>query len=203
MSKPLKFKWSQKRREYVYGNHRTVQQHTLKRLVSEAIEVSEARMGQLAEKYRKGRIARATWKMGHIVEMQNLHTAVAILATGGVAQMKPASYVKTSARLRAQLRHLDRFDRKEAKGLITDDRKFIARAASYAGAGMITFENLTRQREQKTALYEQRILGSRKTHCGVCKEQADLGKQPKGVLKEIGDSPCRGHCDCTFMFFEE
>lgn len=202
--KPLKFKWSDRRQEYVYGNHKHVRHETLKSLVGDAVIVSEARLGQLAEKLKDGHITRATWKIAAATELKNLHLAVGVLAGGGIAQMKPSRYNRITARLRKQLTFLDKFDRKVRGGKVDLDDKFIARAMSYARSAGVTFENLVRQRQQQAgALYEQRFTGAREKHCATCVAQAGLGKQAKGVLKEIGDSECGTNCDCVFEFFTE
>lgn len=130
------------------------------------------------------------------------HQAVMVgVGGGGVASTNEAELYVGSARLRFQLERVDVF----AEQMAERDRQAGSidmiqyRSRAYALAGVGTYEESRRTGARGVMTEERRFLRPA-DHCRTCIDQADLGWQPIGTLKPIGDSLCLWNCKCVFGF---
>ena len=81
--------------------------------------------------------------------------------------------------------------------------QFVARAESYGSSVWQGSINAGRNAVAKQGVFmaERRVHALplyEHNYCRTCVNQSDLGWQPLGTLREIGDSECMGNCDCYF-----
>jgi hypothetical protein len=195
-----RYRWSARRSEYVYGNHKAVQYSTLRALVSQATSTSTDRLLAFYDKLERGNITVASFKLVAAQELKNMHGGLGAVAQGGVQQVSGKGWRTIEKALAYHLAYLNDLAGGIADGSITLDAKARSRMLLYGASGYSTFENSRRAMMRDAGFdMEQRVRGREKS-CDVCKAQADLGFQPRGTLRDIGDSPCGNNCDCHFEF---
>lgn len=82
----------------------------------------------------------------------------------------------------------------------------IARAESYADSVWQSTQIAVRAEVTRQGIMTQErlILGDPATgHCSECPQDARLGWQPIGTMKDIGDRECEGWCHCHFVYREK
>lgn len=79
--------------------------------------------------------------------------------------------------------------------------QFVARAESYGGS-VWAVQNIIRAKDQPPGTLEARFHLRPPGHheCKTCINESLKGWVPVGTLNPIGDSECRGNCDCFFSF---
>lgn len=201
MPKPApKYRWSAKRRQYVYGNHKAVSYETLRALVFEATSASTARLLAFYDKLAEGRITVASFKLVAAQELKNMHGALGAVAHGGVQQVKGKGWREIEKALAYHFAYLNDLAVGVDNKTITLDARARARMLLYGASGYSTFENSRRVMMREAGFdLEMRVRGTRES-CDVCIAQAKLGFQKRGTLRDIGDSPCGNNCDCHFEF---
>jgi hypothetical protein len=81
-------------------------------------------------------------------------------------------------------------------------KQFAARAELYGNTGWTAPQNVLRKRQRPTGTLERRVHTREDAHhwCETCDVQTGMGWCIPGVLREIGDSECRGNCDCAYQY---
>jgi hypothetical protein len=156
-------------------------------------------MRRLTARLQAGKLDTAQWRDAMAQAVKDLHACQYAAARGGFHNVTAAEWAELSKRVEGQLHYLNRFANQIGTGLVRVDGRAMTRAAMYAQASRGTFEQGRRAEAQGVYSEERRIRHARES-CEDCIDQAGLGWQPLGTLRQIGDSACRASCLCTFAF---
>lgn len=125
------------------------------------------------------------------------------LVLSGPAEITPAEIRAIEENIAVQHAYLDQFENEivaEGKPL---NGTFVARAEQYGAAVWGSTEKLKRRAAIESEMYaeESRVLGAAE-HCEDCPPLSKevIGWRPIGTLPDIGDTRCRIHCECHFVF---
>jgi hypothetical protein len=136
--------------------------------------------------------------------VRNALTAAALTVLGpGATTLAEVEGVRQAQA--EQMDYLTGFERDLASGEQSLDGTFVSRAEMYGASTWNGGVNILRTVALDARIFneEKRVhVGprSRKDPCVICDEQEQLGWQPVGTLRPIGDSPCRSACHCHFVF---
>lgn len=193
-----KFKWSAKRREYVYGNGRAVSADTLAGWVSTAADNAEQRLRTIAERYVEGKINHAEWVLQTKDEIRRGVRGMAQLANGGQLDKQTISAVGNA--VKAQYKFFSAFSNAVENGEVPLGKKLIARAGLYGANQYVQFQHASRAGEKASgARRERNVLGAAE-HCAGCIRESARGWVSIGKLVPIGNRECRARCRCRLEF---
>jgi hypothetical protein len=126
------------------------------------------------------------------------------LALLGPANLTQPNLVSLAAAHASQLTYLDDFKAEILDGEQQVDGTLAARAAMYASAAWGVAQGIGREQAIASGhTHERRVHQGSDAPCPGCEEQRDLGWQPIGTLKAIGDSPCRTNCHCHYEYMND
>lgn len=200
--KKSKWKWSESRGLYVYkSSGQAVKFSAVRKAFEKTILTSMARMEALTLRLAAGKLSIAAWQLAMAAQIKLLHMATSAAARGGWSRMSPADWRYSNQLMKAQLKFLKDFAREVRTGKQPLDGRLLSRARMYAEAARSTFEQMRRRNEMLNngKVEERRVLGTA-DHCADCIEQRDLGWQPIGTLKPLGQTICLTKCHCNFEF---
>ena len=168
-----------------------------------AIDQSALNMNAISQQLLSSEISLAQWQTGMMKNIKLAHTAAAASANGGWAQMTQSDWGFAGSLIKKQYENLERFAGQIESGKQALNGQILSRADLYGQAPIGTYEA---QRQRFEILVngveeERRILEATDgANCAGCLEQADLGWQPVGTLKNIGSQECLTNCRCTVEF---
>jgi hypothetical protein len=202
------FGWNPAAGRYVSSTGAFIPFSAVKDVAIEALVVkTEAEMLVYLDLLRKGTIDVAQWESLMMRMLKNMHSASAIAARGGIAQMSQSDWGYVGSLLKEQYKYLHNFAQQIASGKQPLNGFANRRVSMYAEAVRSTFEQMRRRTAHLFggATEERRMLGPAE-HCTTvgeeegCTELAKLGWQPIGSLPKISKTPCKTNCKCKFVF---
>jgi hypothetical protein len=168
--------------------------------VDRVIDVEETNFTSAASQLLAGQITLADFQRQTAVNIKALHTATGIAGNGGINNMGPDDIAHIEDLINRQYVFLRNMGNDIEMGTQPMDGRLLARVRLYAHAARGTYEDVVRRLARiGGVLQERRILGVA-DHCIGCLQEYQLGWQPIGTLKDIGDTPCRTLCRCHFIF---
>lgn len=195
------YEWSEKAGRYVnVSTRKFVKFSDVRDALDVAAERSQANMGGLSTQLQNGEISLEQWRSGMRREIKTLHTASAMSAKGGPAQMTQADWGAVGRITRFQYDKLNKFASEIESGKQPLNGRFLRRVGLYAQAGRGTFEQMRRRDMLKRGWEEERRVLGRADHCAGCLEQAGMGWQPPGKLAPIGSQQCVTNCHCRYAY---
>lgn len=193
-----KFKWSAKRREYIYGNGRAVSADTLNNWISQAADNAEQRMRSIAQRFVDGEINTAEWVIATKDEMRAGVRGMAMLANGGTLDKKQLGAV--GAAVRKQYGFFNDFLNAVENGEVAKGPALVARAGLYGANQFVQFQAFQRAREQQAGMTEEKNILGIADHCSGCLTETSRQWVTIGKLVPIGSRDCRARCRCHFEF---
>lgn len=194
-----KFKWSAKRRQYIYNNGKPVSAETLNGWVATAADNAEQRMRAIAQKYVDGKINHAEWVIQSKDEIRKGVRGMAQLAAGGTLDKKQ---VATMANIvKKQYGFFRDFSNGVDNGEILLDGNLVARAGLYGSNHYTVFQNLVLSREKAAGVKMAiRRLSPVREHCPECPGHQRLTPTPINKITPIGvNCSCRARCRCSII----
>lgn len=170
------------------------------------VTAAKERMEALGADLEKGAITLDFFADGMRESLEDLYLAVAITASGGLANLTENIATELDESLNNQLDYLDAFVedlREKIDEGQQDQLKIRFRAGSYANSGRGLYDRVERQSLNDRAAEEEIEERRRLTpadHCDDCVELADSGWQPLGSLPSIGTVACESGCKCYFEY---
>lgn len=174
----------------------------LKRLVLVLIGLIVAELRAYTNRLAGGTITIAEWQKLLSATLIDLHIALAIAGAGGSGQYSAKHQAQTSARLREQLRYLERFARQIELGhrQANTPERLQSRTKLYPFAANRTYEENRRLSAQAWRFsMERNVLGIAE-HCPECLSLTALGWQPIGSIKPPGTRLCLVNCKCRIQY---
>lgn len=195
-----KFKWSPKRREYVYGNGRAVSPETLSGWIATAADNAEQRMRAIAQQYAEGKINHAEWVLQSKDEIRRGVRAMAQLANGGGLDKRQLGMV--GAAVKQQFGFLAEFANAVEAGDVLLDQSLVARAGLYGSNHFTVYQNFSLAREKQAGVkFAKRTLSMVAMHCPQCPTYQTPDFVPINKIKPIGtDCQCRARCRCRISY---
>lgn len=203
----------------VEGRTRTPEQ--VKRIVeARIIEPARRELRRLTEAVRDGRISPEVWFSEMAQVLAYLHGLAATAAHGNVRDLLERARLDVQSTIEAEQGYLRVFRQGvmlavavaqsepgpllAAASLITLGSRWLARASSYADAGLITFER------HRLYLYElhgyrevRRTMHPEAEHCDGCEHEAAKGWVPLPLLVPLGYEQCGQWCKCSVEYRRE
>ena len=164
------------------------------------IRASKRRMADTTERLIDGSMNLADWQTAMAREVKYIHSVGVMLPEGGPANLGLHAQAQLEERLLHEYQYLYNFADEIALGKAPLTRRSVVRAQMYADAGRGTYEEARRDSAARAGFDEERRMLGQADHCGCCIEQAEMGWQPKGTLKPIGECTCLTNCHCTFIY---
>jgi hypothetical protein len=197
---PESITWNPVTRDY-FSDGQTVTGPQLLDDVEETVQASAQYIEQLTAEYTSGQISIAEWQLGIAYEIKLGHTALTVLANGGVGQMDTAAYGKLGSVLKEKYEYLRDFWLQVERGELSD-AEIAVRAQLYSLAGYSTYANAVRALNIKSGEFteERRVDAGDDSVCDGCAAESAKKWQPIGTLKEIGDCNCMVRCRCGFDY---
>ena len=127
--------------------------------------------------------------------MRDTHLFSSATVKGGWAQMTPADFGRVGARMKEQLRFLDRFAAQVDAGLPLDGR-FMQRSKLYGTAGLATAHRTQTVVSQVRGFDEEKNVIQDGESCPGCEAEESRGWVPLGSLRPIGTRDCLSNCRC-------
>ena len=159
-----------------------------------------ARMHADATRFLAGDLTAATWQTALMADIKATHIASALAAYGGRDQMTPARWGLVGQIIRQQYDYQRAFTADVLGGRQRRNGRLPARAALYAAAARVTYQNVTRRvQADQGARWERNVLGTDES-CRDCVQQTALGWVPLGTLSPIGSRACRSNCKCRMDY---
>ena len=188
--------------------NRYVSQDTVNAALESQITKGRENANRIFKQLADGEISIADAQLQMRAQMKIIHTSSAALAKGGWANMSQADWGAVGGISSSEYRRLEKVMVSVADGklklrnLAGEPNGTLLRVADdLAQGGITTYSQMqTRTAAQNGATHERRILDSGAKHCACCVEQADLGAQPIGELKPIGNCTCSKNCRCEKEF---
>lgn len=176
---------------------------SIRKMVLATIERAKKRMRGIAAQLVNGTINRPAWFLASRNEVKQMHTALAMVAQGGRAQMNAGSWGRAGQMIRSEINYLRGFERDIANG-VRSEVQILADAIKYSDAGYKLYSNmvLTRERELGTG-YARRVLDESAAHCEDCPELATEEFVPITEVAEIGASSCGSFCRCDLEYADD
>lgn len=191
------------------GNYHGADGHPIPRAaireaVDDLIAGAQVELTALTERMIGGSLALADWQTQSAAILRALHTAAAVAARGGWAQMDPADWGRLGAATKAQYRYLAGFAGDLAAGRVTQGQAR-TRIGMYGAAARGTYEAQTRvQAKGARQLRRMRNRLGVADHCPGCQAMTALGwvdiDDPRFVLP--GQRECKTGCHCTLEYTE-
>jgi len=193
------FYWDADAQEYVDANGKPVSDDDLRKWILLLLLLIRDNVDKLTERLTAGTLTLEEWAAAIEQELAHLHTALAIVANGGLAQMDGGKWERLATRLDFEITKFRNFVLQIEEGTLSA-AQIRARIRLYVNAGWKTFANTVREREIEAGINdeERRVLGG-SNHCAVCPEIAGVWA-PIGTLLPLGDTPCNVNCLCHFEF---
>lgn len=176
-----------------------------RRGVNAASEAAERKISLLTQKLFDGKLANNEWELAVTQTLRKLHTLAAVAANKGKATLSPLALEKLNSILAKQFGYLYEFARELNADAVNSEPQALTRSRMYAAAAHGTYESIARTlREAGGYKFERRVLSKNPgARCKECVDQAALGWQPIGTLKEIGDTQCKSRCRCRLHYRRE
>jgi hypothetical protein len=189
------FKWSEKRREYIYGNSRAVPAETLDGWIAAAAEKAEARMRGIAQRFADGEINYSQWVIDSKNEIRVAARGMAQIAYGG--KLTPKQAGRLGAMVKVQYGFFNDFAALVESGQVLPGQGLIGRAGLYGANAYPIYQYFVGDREKAAGAKEERnILGSRGASCSGCIGESARGWVKIGKMIPIGSRQCRARCRC-------
>lgn len=196
----MPYVWNTERRKYVSGG-REIPPPTVRGWITDTVENAKEGLSRIATDFRTGRINRPEWFIRMREELVRGHSAVAMVAQGGRAQMNTRAWGRIGQAIRSEVdAYLRGFEREIANGREFSDAEFVARARKYANGFYASYQNGVRGRDRDAGVSRvRRVLDTSAENCTDCPGLA--GEYDIDDAPAIGDSTaCGGSCRC---FYEE
>lgn len=174
---------------------RFVSEQGVRDAVEHLIGQASDRAAALTDRLKAGQATLPDWEAGMRAELKNLHVVTATVAHGGKAQMSPADYGWTGARLKEQYRFLAGFAAEAAAGQPISP----GRARLYAEAARQSFEEMRHRDARLRGAVQERWVRRASESCPGCVEQSGRGWVAAGQLPRLGSQSCRTHCKCLIQ----
>ena len=193
------FRYNERAGRYVAPNGRFVPQAQVRRALERRVTAAGREMQRLAQQLQSGAISTTAWRESMRVAMRDVHLFSSATVKGGWAQMTPSDFGRVGARMKEQLKFLDKFAAQIDAGLPLDGR-FSRRASLYALAGRETAHRTETQVMGVRGFDEERSVLGVAEHCPVCVDEAGKGWVPIGTLIPIGRRQCLGNDRCAMQY---
>lgn len=193
------FTYDERTGRYRTTSGRFVPQTAVRRALERRVEAAGRDMQRLAEQLRSGQITTTAWRERMRIAMRDTHLFSSAVVRGGWQQMTPADFGRVGARMKEQLRFLDKFAAQIDAGLPLDGR-FNRRAQLYALAARQTAHRTETTVAQTRGFDEERNILQAGESCegnGSCVAESARGWVPVGTLIPIGGRLCLGRCRCV------
>lgn len=195
------YDWAPRARRYRDPNTgRFVSRHTVRRGVDELITDSQAKITDISEALRTGRMTLGDWQRGMQEEIRRTQLGAQALLRGGWAQLDTAAYNAIEARIREQYDFLHAFTEQLRNGEIITDGSFMTRARLYAGASRVGYHEDETELQREVGYREQLNVLSLSEHCVDCVYIARLGWVRIGSVPPIGGRKCLGNDKCHWIY---
>jgi hypothetical protein len=179
---------------------RLVADATVRAALDQVLAAQAQQVRDLSQQLLDGTITLATWQVGMLQTIKQSHVVALAVAHGGWSQLDQSDFGWVGSQIKPQYQYLRQFAQDLASGAQPMNGVVVARATLYVGAARVTNREAQRRlAAQRVVGQERRVLGVA-DHCRTCVQQAQLGWQPFGSLRRIGDSECRVNCRCVFQF---
>jgi hypothetical protein len=176
------------------------------RLISEArvrlavdtvADAASDRMADLTERMARGDLTLRRWQAEMMRTIKVSHVAAGVAASGGRAQMTPASYGFLGAEIRTQYGYLRNFADGIASEAVPLDRRAVARAGMYGQHARVTYEAVRARDAAGQGVTEERNVLHALESCRECIGLSRQGWVALGSLPPIGSRQCLSRCRCT------
>ena len=171
------------------------------------INASRSAQRSLATQLQSGDTRLSDWQRSMIDQIKQTQIAAALAANGGDENSSKVDYKEIAATILALLFFFRGFSKDIEAGKQPLNGFLFLRSDLYANAARSTFEEIRRygMATYFGAAQEKRELGPAehcRTHHGLkgCVELHDLGWVPINTLARLGQTPCRTHCKCRFIY---
>lgn len=193
--------WNKEKHRYERDG-KPIPPSSIRKMVLATIERAKERMRGIASQLVNGTINRPAWFLASRNEVKRMHTALAMLAQGGRAQMDAGSWGRAGQMIRSELNYLRGFERDIANEL-RSEAQILADAIKYSDAGYKLWSNMVLEREKKLGTgFARRILDEGTEHCEDCPALATEEFIPITEVAEIGASSCGSFCHCDIEYAE-
>lgn len=189
------YKWSARRRAYIYGNGRAVSSQTVAGWVRAYAERTENVLGALSDKLVAGEISREDWYSAMKDEIKDGQRLAGLVANGGRKNMTLSHWGKTGVSVREQLKYLDRFYHALPDELTS---AISARARLYAAAFYPAYVEHVKRRDEAAGATHERSLLTVAENCASCIVETSRGWVKMGALVPIGARACLVRCKCEY-----
>ncbi len=190
---------------YIDENGRMVPSRDVVRQTERVIKGVRQEMRGLSLDLAKGDISLQRWYNGMRERIKLIHGLHAAIAKGGWANMTQGDWGRVGALTKKEYQYLANFALELKTGKQKLDGSFLYRSEMYAMASRRTASEVARHEAKKKHTEEKRVLGVA-DHCTTrggkvgCLELAGRGWQPITSMPQIGDTPCRIHCHCHYIY---
>lgn len=199
------FAWERQAQRYRAADGRFVPARKIVEAIDNLENGMEERAGALTTRLGRQQITLQEWRRGMEQTLRQGHVAAAGLASGGFANLTPATHRVLQRELAAQLDYLDRFTHDlevmDAEALAHFNT--VARSQMYSGAARTTFSDVRRNEMDATGTTDEErndLGGAVSEHCSECPRLTLRGWVPLKTLPMVGRRLCISRCHCTIRY---
>ena len=196
---PFDFGWSESAQRFIdLITGRFVSAEHVREVMTARINESFTVLKDFGEALVSGAADVSEWELAVRVELKNIHTQMAALASGGWDNVTPQQWGTVGARLKVQYQKLNELSLALSRGEISE-AEFRRRMDMYARGAWGSYYDAERIMKEDAGYTEEiRNLGGG-DNCRTCLGEAGRWA-PIGTLRRIGDSECLSNCNCTFDY---
>jgi hypothetical protein len=201
--RPGGLEWDRAAGRYRDRRGRFVSRERVRLAIDETLASHGRTVRQLSEDFRARRVTLAEWETGMRSAIRESALYNAAAARGGWGELSPSDFGRVGAVVRQQLGFLERFARDLARGRVTLDGRFLARAALYVASGRALYHRIDELEMRRRGFDRERNVRHRGDSCDGaigCIEQSRRGWVAIGNLRPIGTRTCLGHCRCRIRY---
>src|SRR5437870_11181234 len=155
LTAPLK--WDAAARRFIDADGKTVERTELRQWIQIVLGRSGSYLNDATTKMLEESLSHEDWALLWVRELKNLHTALAVVANGGRAQMDESRWGALGSKLKFELSHFrDNVYYAYERGDVSADQ-LAAKAETYAGDGWKTYQNTFSTDESEAGHYDREL----------------------------------------------
>lgn len=168
-------------------------------VVASLTEATANEMAGLVSAVYRGEISVAQFEISFAAAIKDGHLASGMYGAAGRENMTQAMWGEAGSRIKAEYEYLHEFATGIADGSISE-AEALRRAGMYGNDIRGSYADAQQAVAIDGGMTEERRVPTSAKPCDGCREQADLGWQPIGTLKQIGATDCGSNCGCGFEY---
>lgn len=175
---------------------RYVKADAVRAAVDQVIDSEARAMRAISQRLINREINLAQWQVEMSKQVKQLHVAMALAASGGIASTSASDLGYIASLIKKQYKFLRNFANQIKRGDQPLNGSLLARSAMYAQSARGTFEAVRVRKATKAGLTQSRRVLAPAEHCPGCIREARKGWGPIGHNAPIGSVDCRSSCKC-------